>query len=490
MRQSIVPIILSGGIGSRLWPLSNHKTPKQFLNLGISSHSLLQETLTRVAKFNPALIVSNQEHRFLLKENLQKVNYSAENILLEPCLRNTAPAIACAALYLQAQESDALMLVLPADHLIKNPEKFEKAVQQASILANLGYLVTFGIQPTSPETGYGYIKMGETIGNNAHVIEKFIEKPDIKTARQYVADSQYLWNSGMFLFSAKTYLEELEKLHPQILHNCQQSLAQAQYNNGFCWLGAEGFAKNPNISIDYAVMEFTKRAAVVQLDCEWSDIGSWDSLWKNVDKNLDENAKIGEIYEHETTNSYLHAHQIPIATLGVDNLVIISCKNMVLVADKSRVQEIKLLMEQMAPKETEYYEQTHPTIRPWGEYKVLTDEKHYKVKQVTVKTGEKLSLQKHQKRDENWTILNGSARVTIGETQQKANKNDHIHIPANVIHSIENIGEDELVFVEIQTGSYLGEDDIIRYNDRYGRIENQTRLESQIAPRVIEATAV
>ena len=466
----ITPVIMAGGSGSRLWPLSRQLNPKQFLPL-TGEGSMLQETLKRLEplEHRAPLLICNEEHRFLVAEQVRQQGVSDARILLEPEGRNTAPAIAVAALQAIAEEPDALLLVLAADHLIRDVEKFHESIGHAQTLAEANHLVTFGIVPTHAETGYGYIQRGEGLKDFGFRVKRFVEKPDSNTAEDYLATGGYYWNSGMFLFSAKRYLDELERFQPAMVEACRAALAGASQDLDFTRLDAEAFKACPSDSIDYAVMERTEQAAVVPLEAGWSDIGSWSALWDVKEHDAQGNACQGDVMLHDSRNLMVHADHRLVATVGVDDLVVVETKDAVLVAHKDRVQEVKKIVERLKMEGRQEHINHREVYRPWGVYDSIDKGERYQVKCITVKPGAKLSVQMHHHRAEHWIVVSGTAKVTIGDKTQLVSENESTYIPIGQVHALENPGKIPLELIEVQSGSYLGEDDIIRFNDRYGR---------------------
>lgn len=466
----MIPVILSGGSGTRLWPLSRGQYPKQFLPL-VSENTMLQETLLRLSgleQLQPPIAVCNEDHRFMLAEQLWEIHAKPAAIILEPIGKNTAPAVALAAL--SAQSPDDILLVLPADHVINNLEAFHTAVNQARDLAEQGYLVTFGIVPTEPETGYGYIKRASSPQGAAFNVEAFVEKPDLETAKHYLQTGDYFWNSGMFAFKAGVYLAELEKFHPTMLATCKQALSTAKIDLDFVRLNKEIFSTCPSDSIDYAVMEKTDKAVVIPLDADWNDVGSWSALWDVTDKDGSGNAINGDVLTVDTKNSYIHAGSRLVAAIGVRDLVIIETADAVMVAPKDRVQEVKDIVAQLknlGRKEANVHRKAY---RPWGHYDSVDNGERHQTKRIVVKPGARLSLQKHHHRAEHWVVVKGTALVTKGEDKLLISENESIYIPLGIIHCLENPGVIPLEIVEVQSGSYLGEDDIVRIDDSYGRV--------------------
>ncbi|WP_069383344.1 mannose-1-phosphate guanylyltransferase/mannose-6-phosphate isomerase [Halomonas caseinilytica] len=469
MSQQLCPVIMAGGTGTRLWPLSRELNPKQFLPL-IDERSMLQSTVERLNGMLHAepIIICNEQHRFLAAEQLRQLE-KAPSIILEPVGRNTAPAIALAALHALEREDDPMLLVLAADHLIQREELFREAVQAALPLAQAGRLVTFGVVPTHAETGYGYIQRGDDLEGMGFEVARFVEKPDRQTAEKYVASREYFWNSGMFLFQASRYLEELQRYAPEILSACRQALAEGQHDLDFLRVGREAFAQCPDDSIDYAVMEKTESAAMVSLDVGWSDIGSWSALWDVSDKDIDNNVLRGDVLAEATSNTLVHAEHRLVATLGVENLVVIDTKDAVLIAHKEKVQDVKLIAAKLKEAERSEGASHREVYRPWGVYDSIDQGQRYQVKRITVKPGAKLSVQMHHHRAEHWVVVSGTAKVTVGEESYLVTENESTFIPVGQVHALENPGRIPLELVEVQSGSYLGEDDIIRFEDRYGR---------------------
>ncbi|WP_404324948.1 mannose-1-phosphate guanylyltransferase/mannose-6-phosphate isomerase [Cobetia sp. UIB-001] len=466
----ITPVIMAGGSGSRLWPLSRQLNPKQFLPL-TGEGSMLQETLKRLEplEHRAPLLICNEEHRFLVAEQVRQQGVSGARILLEPEGRNTAPAIAVAALHAIAEDPNALLLVLAADHLIRDVAKFHESIGHARMLAEQNQLVTFGIVPTHAETGYGYIQRGEGLNDFGFRVKRFVEKPDIDTAEDYLASGGYYWNSGMFLFSAQSYLEELERFQPAMVEACRAALAGASQDLDFTRLDAEAFKVCPSDSIDYAVMERTERAAVVPLEAGWSDIGSWSALWDVKEHDAQGNACHGDVMLHDSHGLMVHADHRLVATVGVEDLVVVETKDAVLVAHKDRVQEVKKIVERLKSEGRQEHINHREVYRPWGVYDSIDKGDRYQVKCITVKPGAKLSVQMHHHRAEHWVVVSGTAKVTIGDKTQLVSENESTYIPIGQVHALENPGKIPLELIEVQSGSYLGEDDIIRFNDRYGR---------------------
>jgi mannose-1-phosphate guanylyltransferase/mannose-6-phosphate isomerase len=470
---SIYPVILSGGSGTRLWPLSRAGYPKQFLPL-FDHLSLFQTTLKRLKGIKdsaPALIVSNESHRFIIAEQARNLKINLSGIVLEPAPRNTAPAIALAALKLIKEgKSNDLILALPSDHVFSDEKAFHAAVNLAKVSASEGKLVTFGIKPNKPETGYGYIEVDEILPNGSYHIKKFVEKPDLKTAETYVKEGRYYWNSGMFLFKASVFIDELKKFNPAIVEACQRSIDKAKPDLDFYRVDKEAFESSPSDSIDYAVMEKTSNAVMVPLDAGWNDVGAWPAVWELQDKDGDGNAGRGDYLTEASSNNYIHAEHRLVTLLGVKDLIVIETSDAIMVAHRDKSQDVKKIVDELnKQKRTEGT--THRKIyRPWGSYDAIDAGSRFQVKRITVKPGEKLSLQMHHHRTEHWVVVSGTAKVRIGENTHLAAENESVYIPIATVHSLENPGKVNLELIEIQTGSYLGEDDIVRLDDKYGRV--------------------
>jgi len=468
----ILPVIMSGGSGSRLWPLSRALHPKQFLSL-VGNKTLLQETINRLNNdcLDP-IIICNNEHRFIVAEQLRENGTIASDIILEPMGRNTAPAIALAALSAMNNGEDPLLLVLAADHAIKDINAFQLAVDNATKFAMNDKLVTFGIVPTHAETGYGYIKQGasqqvqDAVGFD---VACFVEKPNLDSATSYIESGEYLWNSGMFMFKASRYLAELEKYSPAILNICRKAFEQSTQDLDFTRIRVDVFEQCPDDSVDYAVMEHTNAAVVIPLSAGWSDVGSFSSLWEVGGKDQQGNVIQGDVLSTNTTNSYIYAAHKLVTTVGVDNLVIIETKDAILVANKDQVQDVKTIVKKL--KEQGRYEFKHQreVYRPWGKYDSLGFGPRDQVKRITVNPGAKLSVQMHHHRAEHWVVVSGTAKVTNGDETFLVTENQSTYIPLGNIHALENPGVLPLELIEVQTGSYLGEDDIVRFEDKYGR---------------------
>ena len=466
----MIPVILSGGSGTRLWPLSRRHYPKQFLPL-VSNNTMIQETLLRltgISGLKAPIAVCNEDHRFMMAEQLREIDVTPAAIILEPLGRNTAPAVALAAL--TATSEDDVLLILPADHVIENVQAFQHAVSQAKLLAEQGYLVTFGIVPTEPETGYGYIKRSTEAVDEAYKVASFVEKPNLETAKTYLESGDYYWNSGMFAFKASSFLSELEKYNPDMLEKCQQALKAAKVDMDFVRLDKEIFATCPSDSIDYAVMEKTAKAVVIPMDAAWNDVGSWSALWDVTDKDALGNAIMGDVLTVDTSNSFIHAHSKLVSVVGLDNVIVVETADAVMIAAKDRVQDVKEIVDQLKAKNRSEADIHRKAYRPWGNYDLVDIGERHQTKRIIVKPGAKLSLQKHHHRAEHWIVVKGTALVTKGDEQILLSENESTYIPLGIVHCLENLGVIPLEIVEVQSGSYLGEDDIVRLNDQYGRV--------------------
>ncbi|MDT3485992.1 mannose-1-phosphate guanylyltransferase/mannose-6-phosphate isomerase [Stenotrophomonas maltophilia] len=465
--SSIQPVILSGGSGTRLWPLSREAYPKQFLPLA-GELTMLQATWQRVAPLaaRGPLVIANEEHRFVAAEQLQQVGAEPAAIILEPVGRNTAPAIAVAALEATRDGADALLLVLPSDHVITDEAAFRSAVQAAASAAEAGKLVTFGIVPTGPETGYGYIKAAD--GQGVRAVERFVEKPDLDTATGYVASGQYYWNSGMFLFKASRYLQELERFQPAMLAGSRQAWQQARRDADFTRLDKDAFTAVPSDSIDYAVMEKTADAVVIPLDAGWNDVGSWTALRDVSQQDGDGNAHQGDVIAIDCRNTYAYAQRL-VALVGLDDVIVVETDDAVLVGKADRMQEVKTVVAQLKAEGRSEATWHRKVYRPWGAYDSIDNGERFQVKRITVKPGGTLSLQMHHHRAEHWIVVSGTAEVTRGNEVILLSENQSTYIPLGVTHRLRNPGKLPLELIEVQSGSYLGEDDIVRFEDTYGR---------------------
>jgi len=467
----ITPVILSGGSGTRLWPLSREAYPKQFINL-VNDNSLLGDTVERVEALDDVqhlIVVSNEAHRFMVAGCLQTHDHlNNSSIILEPIGRNTAPAIALAAYKAIEVDADAVLLIMPADHVIKESSLFAEAVNKGKKAALEGKLATFGIVPDSPHTGYGYIKSGEQ-QHEWSAVDQFVEKPNEETAKEYISTGKYYWNSGMFMFRADRYLQELEKFQPEMVSICKTALEKSSTDLDFIRVDEKSFAASPNDSIDYAVMEKTDSAVVVPLDAGWSDVGSWSALWEIHQQDENGNVCKGDVIMEDVNNSYIHSESRLVAAIGVDDHVIVETDDVILVADKSRVQDVKKLVAQLKQQDRHEHRFHKKVHRPWGSYEGITNSDRFQVKRIMVNPGAKLSLQKHHHRAEHWIVVQGTALVTRGTEEILLTEDQSTYIPLGTIHRLENPGVIPLELIEVQTGSYLGEDDIVRLDDTYGR---------------------
>ena len=468
---ALVPVVLSGGAGTRLWPLSRELYPKQLLPL-IGAHTMLQDTVRRLEglQVEAPVVVCNEAHRFLVAEQLRGIDCRAQAIVLEPVGRNTAPAIALAAhAALAAGNAEVLLLVLPADHVIRDVPAFQRAVRAAVLAAQAGHLVTFGVVPRTPETGYGYIRRGAALSIGSWRIDRFVEKPERAKAEEFIAGGDYYWNSGMFLFGARHYLEELRRHAPDIASACEQAFAMAQRDLDFTRVDAAQFAACRAESIDYAVMEKIADAVMVPLDAQWSDVGSWSALHEACEKDADGNVIRGDVLAEQTHNSYLYAESRLVAVVGLNDHVVIETKDAVLVAPRDRVQEVKSLVSRIKNLGRNEHALHREVFRPWGSYDSLDNGERFQVKRLTIRPGGVLSLQMHHHRAEHWVVVSGTARITRGDEIFPLQENQSTYIAVGVRHRIENPGKVPLHIIEVQSGEYLGEDDIVRFEDQYGR---------------------
>ena len=472
----IIPVILSGGEGTRLWPLSRNNFPKQFLTLKEShKQSLFQQTQERIKSINnldSPIIICNEEHRFIASEQLRQISVSPKAILLEPFCRNTAPAVTIAALKSLEKENDPILLILPSDHEIINKENFIKVIKIGSEYASKGRLTAFGIVPKYAETGYGYIESNGQFDSQVlegHKIVRFIEKPNKEMAKEFIKSKNFTWNSGMYLFKAKVLLDEIKKLHPELYLNCKNSVSKIVPDLDFQRIEPQSFEKCSNISLDVAVMEKTNLGTVVPLDAGWSDIGNWESLWQSEVKDKLGNVKSGKVFTSETINTYLRSDHRLLVALGVENLIIVETSDVVLIANKKCAQSIKGLVNKLKEEGLSANNLNRKIYRPWGNFVSIAEGEEWQVKEIEVKPGASLSLQMHKHRAEHWIIVNGIAGVEIDGQISKLQKNESIFVPKESKHRLFNPGEQSLIIIEVQSGDYLGEDDIIRLKDIYGR---------------------
>ncbi|WP_417762095.1 mannose-1-phosphate guanylyltransferase/mannose-6-phosphate isomerase [Shewanella sp.] len=465
-----IPVVMAGGSGTRLWPLSRANYPKQFIPL-CGEHSMLQQTLLRLdgLKHHSALVICNDDTRFLAAEQLRQLKHIPSQVLLEPVGRNTAPAIALAAIEtLEHHGDDAILLVLAADHEIKSTEAFHTVIAQGLELAKQNKLVTFGIVPTHAETGYGYILRGNVVGFG-YDVTGFVEKPNAMVAEEYLASGEYYWNSGMFMFKASRYLAELGKHRPDILTACQAAMSDKAIDLDFIRVDRDAFIACPDDSIDYAVMEKTSDAVVLPLDAGWNDVGGFSALWDVANKNEDGNVLQGDIMVHQSSNVYAKTEDKLVALVGVSDLVVVNTKDAVLVAHKDHTQNVKKIVEQLKRANRPEVTFHREVYRPWGKYDSVDNGERFQVKRITVKPGAKLSVQMHHHRAEHWIVVSGTAKVTINSQEQLVTENESVYIPVTAVHALENPGKVPLELIEVQSGSYLGEDDIVRFEDKYGR---------------------
>jgi len=472
--SKLIPVIMAGGTGSRLWPLSRESFPKQFLSIDDSGFSLLQQTLQRLSGLDgieiaAPLVICNEEHRFLVAEQLREIGQLGCNIILEPVGRNTAPAVALAAHLANEDEPESTLLVLAADHLIKKVDNFHAAIQLGTQFSTNNKLVTFGIIPESPETGYGYIKRGEQLAEGSFSVAGFVEKPSLDKATAYLASGEYSWNSGMFMFTAETFLQELQQLSPEIYQSTGQSIARSQRDMNFIRVDSDTFKDCPSDSIDYAVMEKTRNAVVIPIDAGWSDVGSWSSLWDVSDKDGLGNVSQGEIIAIDSHNNYISSDSALVATIGLDNLVVVNTKDALLISTRDKVQEVKKVVDELKKRKLHHYRTHASSFRPWGVIHDIDSGPHYQVKKIVVHPGEGLSLQRHFHRAEHWVVLSGTAKVKQDEREFYLSENQSTFIPAGSLHTLENPGKVDLELIEVRSGFYLGDDDIVRVEDRYGR---------------------
>jgi mannose-1-phosphate guanylyltransferase/mannose-6-phosphate isomerase len=475
--MKIVPVILSGGSGTRLWPLSRKQYPKQYLPL-VSDNTMLQDTILRLnglESLADPIIICNEDHRFLVAEQCQQIGIKSSTILLEPVGRNTAPAIAAAALQSLKYSDGSMLLVLSADHVIQDVDAFHEAINIASNQAQAGKLTTFGIVPTNANTGYGYIKSSKANIDGAYKVEKFVEKPNLQTAQTYLEQGNYLWNSGMFMFKADVLIDELATHSSDIVNSVNNAINNATKDLDFIRLDKQAFESSPSDSIDYALMEKSDNVVVVPLDAQWNDIGSWSALYDIGVKDSSGNVLKGDVIAKETTNTYIYASHHMITTFGVDNLVVIDTPDATFIASQDKAHEVKSIVQSLQKKGRDEVHSNRKVYRPWGWYDSIESGEYFQVKRLHVKPSAKLSLQMHHKRAEHWVVVSGTATVTNGEQTHILNKGESTYIPLGVTHAIENQTNEPLEIIEVQSGTYLGEDDIVRFEDVYGRVENTNK---------------
>lgn len=466
----LIPVLLSGGVGSRLWPVSREAYPKQFLALA-SELSMLQDTMARTSELDsaPPLVICNDEHRFMVAEQLRQLSVEPAAIILEPEGRNTAPAVALAAFHALATDPDALLLVLPADHVIRDAHSFTKAVTLGLEKARAGALMTFGVVPDAAETGYGYLRLGAAQEDGLYALDSFVEKPNAEVAQEYFESGQYHWNSGMFLLSASAYLAELKAHAPEIYAACELAMAKAKADLDFLRPDREAFVACPSDSIDYAVMEHTQRGGVIPLDCGWSDVGAWSTLWQVADRDGDGNVLMGDVMIEGCSDSYLRSESRLIAATGIKNLIVVETPDAILVADRDEVQNVKQIVSRLKAEGRTEATLHQRVYRPWGSYESLIEGDRFQVKRIVVNPGQTLSLQMHHHRAEHWIVVHGTAEVTCEDKVFTMREDQSTYIPLGHKHRLANPGKIPLELIEVQSGSYLGEDDIVRFEDVYGR---------------------
>jgi len=474
--RKIIPIILAGGTGSRLWPLSRESFPKQFLNiLKENKYTLLQKTYKRIenlANISKPIIICNEKHRFIVGDQMREIDVEPLSILLEPIGRNTAPAITIAALKAMEHDKDPILLILSSDHEIKNLEKFTLSIESSIRQAEEGKLVIFGVSPTFPSTGYGYIKCIKELDPNKYFgskVEEFLEKPNLKDAKQFFNDRKYTWNSGMFVFKASSILTELKELAPNIIENCERCLIKSKNDLDFIRLEKKYFIKCQDISIDYAILEKTKKAFVLPLNCGWSDIGSWESIWEISEKDPEGNVVNGDILLEDTKDSLIRSEDRLVVSIGLKNIILIETKDVVLIANKKESQKIKSIVSLLNKRGLSEVKEHKKVYRPWGYYLSIEEEDNWQIKKIAVNPGASLSLQMHHHRSEHWIVVKGIAKVQVNEEEKFLSKNESTYIPLGSKHRLSNPGENPLILIEVQSGDYLGEDDIVRFQDDYGR---------------------
>ena len=465
----IVPAILAGGSGTRLWPLSRELYPKQLIDI-YNKNTMLQNTVLRLKGLEnvaPPIVICNEEHRFMTAEQLREIRVDFQAIILEPVGRKTAPAIAIAALKAMENSDDPILLILPADHVIEKTSQFHDAVLSGVAYAQKGHLITFGIVPDSPETGYGYIKKGDLLKGSSRIckIQSFVEKPDLETAKKYLDSGAYTWNSGMFMFKASSILEQLEITAPEILKQCRKAISTGTQDFDFFRLNLKDFQSIPSDSIDYAVMEKTSKGVMIPLDAGWSDIGSFDTLWQTGVKDKNRNVIKGNVLTHDVKGTYIHSEKSLIAAVGLEKFIVVETKDAVFISPRDRAQEVKKIVKQLKDQNRSEAINHRKVYRPWGSYETIDIEPRFQVKRITVKPGAKLSLQKHFHRAEHWIVVSGSAIITKGEEEMLLKEDQSTYIPLGTMHRLENPGKIPLELIEVQSGSYLGEDDIVRFDD-------------------------
>lgn len=466
--MTFYPVILSGGAGSRLWPLSREHYPKPLIPL-MGEKTLLQDTMTRLntmPDIEKPVLVCNESHRYLVAEQLREIDIDPTAILLEPLGRDTAPALTVAALQLASKDPASIMVVMPADHVIPDTAAFASAVDKAGELANAGYVVTFGITPDAPETGYGYIRKGkQTPASEGFLVDRFVEKPNATTAEEYLAEGNYFWNGGIFVVRADTWLQEIGKHRPLILSACKTTMAESHQSDDFKYLNKEHFLSSPSESIDYAVMENTAKAALLPMTTDWSDVGSWSSIWDVSEHDNNGNVCRGDILAHDTENSLLISQGRCVATVGLKDIVVVETDDAVLVADKNRSQDVKAIVTALKKSNRPEYQQHSKVYRPWGSFIHVDGGDRYKVKRLTIDPGATIPLQLHHHRAEHWTVVRGTARITLKDTSFILSENESTFIPLGAAHELENPGNIPLEIIEVQSGGYLEDDDVVPIND-------------------------
>lgn len=478
MGNLIQPVILSGGAGTRLWPVSRELHPKQLLNL-TGQRTMIQETARRTAdatRFTPPVIVCNADHRFMIEDQLREAGLKPRDVLIEPVARNTAAAVAAAALYVRQHAPEQMLLIMPSDHLIQNTVAFAQALTQGIALAETGHIVTFGVTPNRPETGYGYIKQGSALEGQGYNIASFVEKPDRSTAAAYLASGDYLWNSGIFLARADRLITEFEQYAPAVLDAAEAALLGAKRDLTFTRLAEAPFREAPALPFDKAVMEKTSHGAVVPVDIGWSDIGTWHSLWQASTRDENDNVLVGDVHSEDTHGCYIRSEKLLTATLGVENMAIVVTDDAVLVAPRERSAELGKLVENLRRKDRSETRLHNVVYRPWGHYEALSAGSRFQVKRITVRPGGQLSLQKHFHRAEHWTVVEGTAQVTVGDKVTLLSENQSVYVPLGEVHRLENPGKVPVVLIEVQSGTYLGEDDIVRLEDVYARTDEKVKV--------------
>lgn len=470
--MNVYPVILLGGSGKRLWPVSRALYPKQFLKLTDAEHSMLQQTALRLGdtSYGPPIVITNQEYRFIVAEQLRAIGLDDYDLVLEPVGRNTGPAATAAAIMLADRDPEARMLLLPSDHLISDDGRIHEAVA-TGVAAGGEALVTFGVRPTTPSTGYGYIHVGEKLDgiDDCFDVRQFHEKPDLKTAQRYIDSDAYLWNSGIFLLPVALYLSEIEKYQPDIVAACRRAISEGQIDLDFFRLDEATFQQAPSLSIDHGLMEHTRHAVVVPVDFAWSDLGSWSSIWEISGKDASGNVLRGDVVVSDVSNSYIHSEAPLLAAIGLDGFVVVATDDAILVGDRERMEQVEKLAAELAKADRPELRERTTIHRPWGQYRVICEGEGFKVKIISVNPHQRLSLQSHTQRAEHWVVIRGEAMITCDEETFRLGWHESSHIPSGAVHRIENPASQQLEIIEVQTGTYVGEDDIVRYDDMYNR---------------------